>query len=260
MLQALFGVIPMNDLIEQLTQRQLLWQARTGKTGAQLAPSGYEQFDQQLNGGLPKQGVVSIQSQLGLGELRFLLNTLKALQAKQKEHSKQSRLLVFIQPPGQLCAEFFHHQGFALHEILVLYPKRKNEALWAAEQCLKSGACNAVLLWQQALQMHQVKRLQIACETGQCLHFLLSNSQKKSAEASLPVSLSMRLSSSDKGVKVAVDKRKGGWPLPEFEVDMRGHWPSFSVATKAAATSNVLHFAKAGSGSLKARPQPRPQR
>jgi hypothetical protein len=132
-------------------------------------------------------------------------------------------LAIFINPPGKICAEFFSSQGIELENILVIQPQRALDALWAAEQCLKSGACHSVLLWGADLEIHQTKRLQAASETGKCLQFHFKATSHN--QLSLPVSLSMKLSSHAQGLKVEVTKRKGSWSYGSFILDMSQNWP-----------------------------------
>lgn len=233
----------MSDLIDLLQRRQLIWHGRDCQPAPEVLSSGYALFDEKLAGGFPKTGVVSINTPLGIGELRFLSSSLLAETSASSHSSNRSRLLVFIHPPGVLSAEFFHHQGFDLNNILVIYPRHKNEALWAAEQCLKSGACRAVLLWQDAFATHQIKRLQIASDEGSCLQFLMRSKAKKSV--SLPVSLSMQLAPHAQGLEVSINKRKGGWELPQFTLDMSPFWPALSFdesASRSARANNVIPF------------------
>ena len=130
---------------------------------------------------------------------------------------------IFINPPGKICAEFFNDQNIPLENILVIQPQRALDALWAAEQCLKSGACHSVLLWGANLEIHQTKRLQAASETGKCLQFHFKATSHN--QLSLPVSLSMKLSSHAQGLKVEVTKRKGSWSYGSFILDMSQNWP-----------------------------------
>lgn len=226
----------MSDLIDLLQRKQLIWHGRECQTASEKVSSGYKLFDEKLAGGFPKKGVISIEAPVGIGELRFLSSRILL----GMEGAKDSRLLVLINPPGLICAEFFHHQGFDLSNILVIYPRQKNEALWAAEQCLKSGACRAVLLWQNAFEIHQIKRLHMASEEGNCLQFLMRSMSKKTS--SLPVSLSMQLAPHAQGLEVFINKRKGGWELPRFTLDMSSYWPVFSLGNDFDHVSNIIPF------------------
>ncbi|MBB1462050.1 MULTISPECIES: translesion DNA synthesis-associated protein ImuA [Vibrio] len=205
----------MHELIKNLQDRQLIWTGLQPTAQGSTTSTGYPQLDKQLDGGFPTHGVIEVESQQGIGELRLLTPYL-AQQNSQK-------LAIFINPPGKICAEFFSSQGIELENILVIQPQRDLDALWAAEQCLKSGACHSVLLWGADLEIHQTKRLQAASETGKCLQFHFKATSHN--QLSLPVSLSMKLSSHAQGLKVEVTKRKGSWSYGSFILDMSQNWP-----------------------------------
>ncbi|MEZ8291764.1 translesion DNA synthesis-associated protein ImuA [Vibrio sp. 10N.237.312.B06] len=205
----------MHELIKNLQDRQLIWTGLQSTTQGSTTSTGYPQLDKQLDGGFPTHGVIEVESQQGIGELRLLTPYL-AQQNSQK-------LAIFINPPGKICAEFFSSQGIELDNILVIEPQRDLDALWAAEQCLKSGACHSVLLWGADLEIHQTKRLQAASETGKCLQFHFKATSHN--QLSLPVSLSMKLSFHIQGLKVEVTKRKGSWSYGSFILDMNQNWP-----------------------------------
>lgn len=216
----------MRNLIDLLEKRQLIWHGRSRQQPPEFEGSGYSDLDAQLTGGLPKKGVITLLSPCGIGELRLLLPTLV---------NKQG-LCVFINPPGMLCAEFFYHQGIELERILLINTRSANEALWSAEQCLKSGTCEAVLLWQNQLEVHHVQRLQLACNLGECRQFIFQAPTQQSL--SLPVNLSLHLKAEEQGLSIAIAKQKGGWPKPEFSLDMSSYWPSLTLQS----TNNIIPF------------------
>lgn len=209
----------MYELIEHLKKKQWLWQGNQTPESQDYYATGYSLLDQKLEGGFPKHGVVELQSPQGIGELRLLIPHL--------QQTSQERLAVFIQPPGYLCAQHLASQGIDCNKALLIYPKSQREALWAAEQCLRSGACSNVLLWATEIEVHQARRLQVASETGNSLSFLFKSGQKN--RFSLPVSLSMTLQPHALGLEVTITKRKGGWPHGSFVLDMRHYWPSLTV-------------------------------
>ena len=90
---------------------------------------------------------------------------------------------------------------------------------------LKSGACSNVLLWQNQLEVHHVRRLQVASETGNSLSFLFKES---STLFSLPVSLSMTLIPNAHGLEITITKRKGSWSHSSFLIDMKTYWPDLA--------------------------------
>ncbi len=207
----------MQNLIDLLEKRQLIWHGRQQQSTPCLESSGYSELDDQLAGGFPKKGVVMLHSSCGIGELRLLLPSLI---------NKQG-LCVFINPPGLLSAEFFYHQGVALERILIINTRSSNEALWSSEQCLKSGACEAVLLWQNQLEVHQVQRLQMASDQGECRQFIFRTQAHQTI--SLPVNLSLNLQAEEQGIGISITKRKGGWPSAEFSLDMSTNWPALCL-------------------------------
>nr|WP_086941010.1 translesion DNA synthesis-associated protein ImuA [Thaumasiovibrio occultus] len=227
----------MNELINLLERKHLIWRGCANDESTDCLSSGFALFDEKTNGGFPRQGVIEVSSEWGIGELRLLYSVLKEKVA--------SRLLVLIQPPGYVNAAYFQRQGIALDKVLVISPSAPNDALWAAEQCLKSGACGAVLLWQEEYEIHQIKRLQMAAETGDSLQWLFHLPQPQ--RISLPVTLSLALTPDENGTGVEVVKRKGGWSKGRFVVDMRSVSPQLTVrdsrsSNAAAHSSTVVAF------------------
>ena len=231
----------MTNLIEQLQRQALVWRGNMAKqvvAKQQNLTTGFELLDQHLAGGF-SLGVNEIQSVSGIGELRLLL---PVLQAACLEH----RLIVFIAPNGNICGQMLAKQGIELSQVLIISPETQQEALWAAEQCLRSGACHSVVMWSQAgLAIHQVKRLQIACAAGNSLHFLLR--EHKAETATLPFNLSLSLIPHQQGLLVKVNKRKCGWPSMPFTLDMSEHWPALTLENESelpiqALADNVVMF------------------
>jgi hypothetical protein len=219
----------MYELIEKLKKKQLIWRGTQTPNSAEYLPTGFETLDQKLEGGYPKHGVVEIQSLSGIGELRLMFPHIR--------QDTTDRLSVFIQPPGYLCAEQLEAENIDNEKVLIIYPQTQQHALWAAEQCLKSGACSNVFLWHSELEVHQARRLQVASEEGDCLQFIFRQYQE--GRFSLPVSLSMMLSPHRNGVEVTVTKRKGGWPKGCFTLSMHHLWPSLTLVQ---STPTIVPF------------------
>lgn len=220
----------MSALLEQLARRQLVWHGTQQQAAYAVVPSGYAELDKQLSGGFPASGMIDIQSPFGIGELRLLLPYLQRQQQSQ-------RLLVLITPPAQLCADMLCSAGIELSQVVVVQPNSAILALWAAEQCLQSGCCYTVLLWQNQLKLHQARRLQLAAEQNDSALFLL---RQKAQQLALPVNLSLQLQAHRQGVQVRVHKRKGGWPGSDFVVDMQAQWPAITFSEQAKSAADVL--------------------
>ena len=84
------------------------------------------------------------------------------------------------------------------------------------EQALRSGACGAVLAWTQNVRPVQVRRLQLAAETGDGLGWLF----RPAADAAQASPAALRLSvMREAGVlRVAVRKRPSGWGGGEVRI------------------------------------------
>src|SRR5690554_6581547 len=206
-----------NPLLQALTSRHLIWRGGTGLE-QKTRPTGLPQLDHKLGGGLPVQGVIDVRSLRGIGELRLFLPSLA-------ETQNSGRLCVFIAPPWQLYAEGLAAAGLNLAQVLLVRPGTDAESLWASEQSLKSGACGAVILWQDTMTLHQARRLQLATQQGQAQLVLLRSSQAPT----LPASLCLQLTAHSRGLMVNVLKRRGGWPLSEFLLDLHSHWPELTL-------------------------------
>lgn len=216
----------MSALLEQLARRQLIWQGNNQQAAYQAVSSGFAELDQKLAGGFPATGLIDIQTEYAIGELRLLLPYLVQQQS-------QGRLLVLIAPPAQPCADMFSSAGINLAQLLIINPKNNKEALWAAEQCLQSGCCASVLLWQLTMTLAQARRLQLAAEQGAASLLLL---RRVHAGLSLPVNLSVKLQPHQEGVQLSVSKRKGGWATAPFVVNMQSRWPQLCLSHVISAS------------------------
>lgn len=211
--------------LDELSRRRLVWRG-SASLKIDSRPTGLEVLDKKLGGGLPASGVIDVQSLQGIGELRLLLPLLAEPELHRQE---QPRLCSFIAPPAEFNAEALIGLGLSVTHLLVIKPKKPSEALWAAEQCLKSGACRAVLLWQKSMSLHQARRLQLASQEGRAQLFLMRAANAKP----LPVSLSLRLSAQARGLNISIPKRRGGWPVAEFTLDLHSLWPQLTLPIQA---------------------------
>lgn len=221
----------MNSILSYLKNKRLVWQANHQQALPDVASSGYDDLDSELQGGFPHTGVIDIHSPFGIGELRLFLPHLRQ---RQEHHQK---LMIFIAPPMLVNSEMLAHYGFSLEQVLVLQPNSPEDALWSAEQCLKSGSVHSVLIWHQSFDIAQIKRLQMAADNGDALMLIFR--QQKTDALSLPVSLAMRLNGHPQGLEVEITKRKGAWPSKAFTLDMHRHWPDLTTPPSA---SNVISF------------------
>src|SRR5690606_17017378 len=136
----------------------LLQQRRVWKGGADIAvapaqPTGHAPLDAVLpGGGRPGPGLSALPpAHRGRGELQLLWPTLARL-------TRARERVVLVAPPFIPFAPAWLQAGVDLR-WLVLVQASEKEALWAAEQCLRSGSCAAVLCWPQRINDRGLRRL-----------------------------------------------------------------------------------------------------
>jgi hypothetical protein len=112
-----------------------------------------------------------------------------------------------------------------LGALQVIRTKTPRDALWAAEQCLRSGACNAVLCWPQQADDRALRRLQVAAETGQALGFAFR--PMKAALNPSPAALRIALDASPRQLRV-LKCRGGNPPMRAIPFPVQGHPEPFS--------------------------------
>lgn len=137
---------------------------------------------------------------VGIGELQLLWPTLARLTAAKER-------VVLISPPYLPYPQAWHAAGVDMRYLSIVRAQGR-DALWAAEQCLRSGSCGAVLCWPHKADDRALRRLQVAAETGQTLAFAY-RSQKEAVNAS-PAAL--RLAIDAHPAQLRVLKCRGGLP------------------------------------------------
>jgi len=225
-----------NNILSYLKNKHLIWQGKAINEPDGSSLSGYPELDAGLEGGLPTQGVIDIHSDIGIGELRLFLPYILQRQ------NQQQRLLVIIAPPLQINGEMLAELGIDLSQVLVIRPGDQQQALWAAEQCLKSDCCHTVLSWLQNLEIHQVKRLQLAAKQSRAVQVIFR--QQQTQGLSLPVTLSMSLQPQAHGLRIKVNKRIGSWRHQDIQLNMQALWPALQVPEQHNNDNNIIPFPK----------------
>jgi cell division inhibitor SulA len=170
--------------LETLFAAQTLWHAgRSAKITADGESTGYAELDALLpQKGWPRRALTELLLPAdGLGELSLLFPALTRM-------TQAGHPVVVIAPPYIPYAPSWQAAGMdlSLVEIVDASPR---DALWAFEQCLRSGACSAVLGWPQQADAQSLRRLQVAADSGDCLGFAFRD-RKHVANAS-PAALRM---------------------------------------------------------------------
>ncbi|MHA6492777.1 translesion DNA synthesis-associated protein ImuA [Pseudomonas borbori] len=186
--------------LDRLLQERRVWKGQALKLPAGAHPTGLAGLDAVLPAqGWPEAALSEILTDAeGLGELQVVWPTLRRL-------SQAGERIVLVAPPHVPYAPAWRAAGVDLQWLSIVETSARN-ALWAAEQCLRSGSCGAVLCWPQQADDRGLRRLQVAAETGQTLAF----AYRPLREAINPSPAALRLALDARPAQLRVLKCRGG--------------------------------------------------
>ena len=153
--------------LEGLFAAQTIWHAgRTARIGADGESTGHPALDALLpQGGWPRRALTELLLHAdGLGELELVFPVVARL-------TRDGGTVVVIAPPYIPYAPAWQAAGVDLAHVEIVDAEPR-DALWAFEQCLRSGACAAVLGWPHNADAQALRRLQVAADTGDCMGFV----------------------------------------------------------------------------------------
>ena len=204
-----------SDGLESLLQHPAIWR---GRSAAQVSvvPSGFPALDGALpGGGWPSAGLIEILiSHIGVGELNLLLPALVALTRKDS-----ARWCAWVAPPFEPFAPALSAHGVKLERLFVV---RTGQPLWAFEQSLISGACDAVLAWAPRAPSRDIRRLQLAAEKGRVLGVLFR--PLAVAKESSNAVLRAIVEPTEQGARITLLKSRGG-----HRGNVELAWSSYSI-------------------------------
>src|SRR6516162_6180866 len=158
--------------IARLLEHPAIWRGRSAAQRSGL-PTGFATLDEYLpDSGWPRTGLIEILvSRFGSGELTLLAPALATL-----TRAAAARWCVWVAPPLVPFAPALVSCGVVLDRIAVVGWQdarfRGDPGMWAFEQTLGSGACDAVLGWMRQVKARDIRRLQLAAERGRTLGVL----------------------------------------------------------------------------------------
>ena len=166
--------------------------------------TGHPRLDAELPGGGWPAGTLSevLHDGAGIGEVSLLAGALARA-------AEGGRLVAWIHPPHLPYAPALAQAGIPLERCLVVRPADREDALWAAEQALKSGACAAALLWMErfAGEYAWLRRLQMAAGAGRAIAVMFRSTAAE--KHSTPSHLRVVLAREEGVLKVRIPKRRG---------------------------------------------------
>ena len=211
----------------RLLEHPAIWRGRSVARTESLA-TGFAALDARLpGGGWPRSALIEILvARFGVGELYLLLPVLATLTS-----GSTARWSAWIAPPLEPYAPALAAHGISLPHVLIVRadpvhrlrstPKSSNRSgrsgvstsdptLWAFEQALGSGACDAAMAWLRRPRAQAIRRLQLAAERGRALGVLFRpfSAARESSYASLRIALEPVTG----GIRATILKSRGGLP------------------------------------------------
>jgi len=194
--------LPAAAALDAVLKHPGIWRrSASAKPHVRALPTGLDELDALLPGGGWPCGALSeiLFEYDGLGELALLMPALAEL-------TRRRQRVVFVAPPYIPYAPALGAHGLDLRYVVQLQATA-NEGAWSAEQCLRSGSCGAVLGWLHEADYTQLRRLQLAAESGDALAFLFRPA--RAATKASPAALRLQLHADAARVDIEILKCRG---------------------------------------------------
>ena len=189
--------------VAELAKLPGVWRGGELEHASQPAvPTGHAALDRELPGGGWPSGTLSeiLHDDHGIGEVSLLAGAIARA-------TEGDRMAAWINPPHLPYAPAIAQRGIALDRCLVIRPAHREDAIWAAEQVLRSGACGAALLWLAQDDYAWLRRLQLAAQAGRSMAVLFRSTAAE--RLSTPAHLRVALERGEGMLKVRIPKRRG---------------------------------------------------
>ena len=130
--------------------------------------------------------------------MRLLAPALRAVAGRQ---------VVMLQPPHPPQALGLAAIGLDPAAALWLRASKTADALWAAEQVLRSASVGALIFWQTQVRPESLRRLSLAAQAGETLFFMMR--PLAAAQDPSPAALRLALRPQAGGIDIEFVKRRG---------------------------------------------------
>lgn len=178
-----------------------LWRAsQLSHSQRRCADTGFAPLSAELpGGGWPLGNLIELMiQQPGIGELQLLRPALNRL---------GDRSVMFVQPPHMPQIAAWDSWDCAPSRLLWVHAKRAGDALWTADQVLRSGTFGALLLWQDHVRNQTLRRLHLAAQESDTLFIVVR--PLAAAQQSSPAPLRLALEPTPRGLNISILKRHG---------------------------------------------------
>jgi hypothetical protein len=192
----------MTPSLEQVLERHPVWRGRANGYFSPAVSTTYPVLDSALPGrGWPTGALTEILSgHEGIGELGLVLPALAAL-------SWAGKRVVWLAPPHLPYAPALAAAGVDLANLVVMRTPGRRDALWAAEQVLRSGSCHALLAWLRRPGYRELRRLALAAQGGPAWVTLFR--PPEAARETSPAALRIAIEPGGGALALRILKRRG---------------------------------------------------
>jgi len=188
--------------LEHILERHPVWRGRADGHFSPAVSTTYPVLDSVLpGGGWPTGALTEILSgHEGVGELGLVLPALAAL-------SWAGKRVAWLAPPHLPYAPALAAAGVDLANLVVVRAPGRRDALWAAEQVLRSGSCHALLGWLRRSGYRELRRLALAAEGGPAWVALFR--PREAAREASPAALRIAVEPEGGALALRILKRRG---------------------------------------------------
>lgn len=179
--------------LQDILDARSVWHAgRHVHAGVHAESTGHAALDDLLPcGGWPRGALSEVLiTHDGVGELALLLPALSNV-------ARRGGRIVLVAPPYIPYVPAWRQHGMVMSALTVLEADPR-DALWAMEQCLRSGSCDIVLGWPQTGDVQLLRRLQVAAHSGRSIGVVLRDAK----HAANPSPAALRLQHGREGWRV----------------------------------------------------------
>jgi hypothetical protein len=196
-----------NALAEVLRHPDIWRRGTAARSKVDVEPTGNAELDARLPGGGWPRGALSeiLIEHDGIGECSLMLPALAALTQARKR-------VVFVAPPYIPYPPALAAAGIDLSQVVHIEAGAA-DTHWTAEQCLRAGCCDAVLNWLPTADYRQLRRLQLAAESGSAVAFVFR--PLRAAKETSPAALRLQVTVRESGPHIEILKCRGFGSLPQ---------------------------------------------
>src|SRR5262245_2832142 len=188
--------------LQDILQQHSVWRGAAFARPAEVVATGCDALDRELpGGGWPGAALTEILGeQKGIGELQLLLPALARL-------TQAGKRVAWLAPPHLPYAPALAAAGVDLAHLAGVRAPGRRDALWAAEQVLRSGTCRVLLAWFHRATYPELQRLAAAAESGAAFVALFRPLQAEREPS--PACLRLAVEAAAGGLALRIFKRRG---------------------------------------------------